>query len=142
FENGSADALPFADAAFDATLSLLVLQELPDAPQAVREMARVTRQRGTITTCKWDFRDGMPMLTLFWEAAEAASPKAMARRRAEITAQPAYDRIEKIVDLWSACGFVDIREAVLEVSLNSRRLRICGDLFWAVRRVSRRLPGS
>jgi ubiquinone/menaquinone biosynthesis C-methylase UbiE len=64
FEIGAADALPFADKCFDATLSLLVLQELPDPPKAVREMARVTREGGTIATCKWDFRNGMPMLAL------------------------------------------------------------------------------
>ena len=79
FENGSADALPFVDKVFDATLSLLVLQEFPDAPRAVREMARITRQGGTIATCKWDFQDGMPMLSLFSQAAEAVAPEAVAR---------------------------------------------------------------
>src|SRR5947207_810456 len=119
FEIGAADALPFADKAFDASLSLLVLQEFPDAPSAVREMARVTRQGGTIATCKWDFRDGMPMLmlSLFSRAAEAVAPEAVAHRRAEINARPAYDSIEKIVALWEACGLGDIRQAVLEVSL-------------------------
>ena len=117
FEHGAADALPFADHSFDATLSLLVLQELPDAPSAVREMARVTRQGGTIATCKWDFRNGMPMLSLFSQAAEAVAPEAVARRRAEIEARPAYDSIEKIVALWEACRLADIRMGVLEVSL-------------------------
>ena len=117
FEHGAADALSFADHSFDATLSLLVLQELPDAPSAVREMARVTRQGGTIATCKWDFRNGMPMLSLFSQAAEAVAPEAVARRRAEIEARPAYDSIEKIVALWEACRLAGIRPAVLEVSL-------------------------
>src|SRR5947207_13196476 len=102
-EIGAAEALPFADKAFDASLSLLVLQEFPDAPKAVREMARVTRQGGTVATCKWDFRDGMPMLSLYSHAAEAVAPEAVARRRAEIQAKPAYDSMEKIVALWEAC---------------------------------------
>jgi len=117
FEYGTADALPFADNSFDATFSLLVLQELPDAPRAVHEMARVTRQGGTIATCKWDFRNGMPMLSLFSQAAEAVAPEVVARRRAEIKARPAYDSIEKIAALWEACRLVDIRQMVLEVSL-------------------------
>ena len=117
FENGSADALPFVDKVFDATLSLLVLQEFPDAPRAVREMARITRQGGTIATCKWDFQDGMPMLSLFSQAAEAVAPEAVARRRAERIARPAYDSLAKIVELWEDCGLRDIRKAVLEVSL-------------------------
>jgi ubiquinone/menaquinone biosynthesis C-methylase UbiE len=117
FEIGAADALRFGDGAFDATLSLLVLQELPDAPEAVREMARVTRCGGTVATCKWDFRDGMPMLALFWQAAEAVAPEAVASRRAETAAQPAYDRIEDIAALWKDCGVCEIRTAVLEITL-------------------------
>src|SRR5438105_9113004 len=117
FEHGAADALPFADHSFDATLSLLVLQEFPDAPRAVREMARITRQGGTIATCKWDFQDGMPMLSLFSQAAEAVAPEAVARRRAERIARPAYDSLAKIVELWEDCRLRDIRKAVLEVSL-------------------------
>src|SRR5207248_2976707 len=83
FEIGVADVLPFGDGALDATLALLVLQEFPDAARAVREMARVTRSGGTVAACKWDFRNGMPMLSLFWQAAEAVAPEAVARPRAE-----------------------------------------------------------
>ena len=57
------------------------------------------------------------MLSLFSQAAEAVAPEAVARRRAEIKARPAYDSIEKIVALWEACRLADIRPAVLEVSL-------------------------
>src|SRR5438270_6391463 len=117
FEGGSADGLPFADQSCDATLSLLVLQEFPDAQKAILEMARVTRQGGTVATCKWDFRHGMPMLSLYSQAAEAVAPEAVARRRAEIQAKPSYDSIEKIVALWEACRLADIRMGVLEVSL-------------------------
>src|SRR5437667_1387 len=46
FQVGTAEALAFADAAFDAALALLVVQELVDSPRAVREMARVTRRGG------------------------------------------------------------------------------------------------
>src|SRR5712691_3798774 len=117
FEIGAADALPFAEDSFDATLSLLVLQEFPDAPQAAREMARVTRDGGTIATCKWDFQNGMPMLELVSRAAEAVAPKAVKRHRAELPVRPAYDRIEKIAALWEGCGLAEVRVAVLEVSL-------------------------
>ena len=117
FEIGAADALPFADKCFDATLSLLVLQELPDPPKAVREMARVTREGGTIATCKWDFRNGMPMLALVERAAEAVAPKAVARHRAERPARPDYDRIEGIATLWEECGLAVVSTAVLAVSL-------------------------
>jgi len=57
------------------------------------------------------------MLSLYSHAAEAVAPEAVARRRAEIQAKPAYDSMEKIVALWEACRLADIRKAVLEVSL-------------------------
>ena len=42
FEVGDACALPFADAHFDHSLSMLALQFTPDVSHAVREMCRVT----------------------------------------------------------------------------------------------------
>jgi ubiquinone/menaquinone biosynthesis C-methylase UbiE len=40
FEQGDAAALPYADRAFDAALSLLVLNFVPDARRAAGELAR------------------------------------------------------------------------------------------------------
>ena len=57
------------------------------------------------------------MLSLFSQAAEAVAPEAVARRRAERIARPAYDSLAKIVELWEDCRLRDIRQAVLEVSL-------------------------
>ena len=75
FEVGDAVALPFDDATFDATLSMLILQEIPDARLAVREMGRVTRPGGLVCTCQWDFDDGLPMLALFWDARRGDTPR-------------------------------------------------------------------
>src|SRR5690349_1137247 len=46
FEVGDAQALPYADASFDRTMALLVINFIPDAPKALREMRRVTRPKG------------------------------------------------------------------------------------------------
>lgn len=45
---GSATALPFADAAFDVVCSFKVLAHVPDIQKALREMARVTRPGGYV----------------------------------------------------------------------------------------------
>src|SRR5947199_9685385 len=82
FHVGTAEALAFADGAFDAALALLLVQELVDSPRAVREMARVTRRGAYVAACKWHFAQGFPMLSLFWQAAEAVSPDAVALYRA------------------------------------------------------------
>jgi SAM-dependent methyltransferase len=70
----AAEALPFADAGFDAVLSQLVIQALDDAPAAAREMRRVAAPGGSVAACVWDFAEGMPLLVAFWGAARATDP--------------------------------------------------------------------
>ena len=64
---GSAEALPFDDATFDACLSLLVLQEFADRPGTLREMRRVTRRGGVVAACQWDF-ERMPVIAALVDA--------------------------------------------------------------------------
>lgn len=48
YEPGRGEALPFADGAFDFSVSVAALCFIPDERQAVREMLRVTRKRFAI----------------------------------------------------------------------------------------------
>lgn len=68
---GDATALPWKEHAFDATVSGLLLNFLPDAGLAVREMVRVTKPGGTVAAYVWDYSGGMEMLRHFWDAAVA-----------------------------------------------------------------------
>jgi ubiquinone/menaquinone biosynthesis C-methylase UbiE len=54
-----AEVLPFADGAFDAALSQLVVNFMRDGESGVREMARVTRPGGVVASCVWDYGDEM-----------------------------------------------------------------------------------
>ena len=54
FEQGDAAALPYADGVFDAALSLLVLNFVPDAEKAASEMARVTKPGGVVALPRSD----------------------------------------------------------------------------------------
>jgi SAM-dependent methyltransferase len=74
FEVGDARKLRFEDAAFDRTLSLLVINFIPDPQKALLEMKRVTRHRGTVAAAVWDYGEGMEMLRTFWDAAIALRP--------------------------------------------------------------------
>lgn len=114
FQTSAAESLPLPDATFDAALSLLVLQEFDDPGRAVREMARTTRRGGTVAACLWDFVDGMPMSSLFWQAAEAVAPAAVARRRAE--RPPTRVGLPALADLWLGAGLSEVRTATLELS--------------------------
>ena len=51
---GSADSLPFANAAFDAVVSQFGLMFFPDRRQALREMLRVTAAGGHVAIAVWD----------------------------------------------------------------------------------------
>lgn len=94
-------------------MALLVLQEFDDPGRAVREMARTTRRGGTVAACLWDFQD-MPMFSLFWRAAEAVAPAAVARRRAE--RPPSRPGLQALGELWTGAGLTEVRTAGLELS--------------------------
>ena len=79
FEVGDALALPFPDDAFDRTLSMLVLNFVPDPAAALQQMIRVTRPGGVVAAAVWDYGDGMQMLRTFWDAAVALDPAAAPR---------------------------------------------------------------
>jgi len=79
FEVGDAQQLRFADASFDRTLSLLVLNFIPDRSKALGEMIRVTRPGGTVASAVWDYTEGMEMLRVFWDEAVSLNAAADAR---------------------------------------------------------------
>lgn len=114
FEISAAESLPFRDESFDATLSLLLLQDLADPNRAVREMARVARRGGTVAACQWDFQAGIPMFTLLREAAEAVAPQAVARRRAE-DGPINRTSVEDLKRLWINSGLSAVRTSALEL---------------------------
>jgi ubiquinone/menaquinone biosynthesis C-methylase UbiE len=125
FEVGTAETLPFLDRSFDAALALLVLQDFTDPAQAVKEMRRVTRPGGVVGTCQWDFRDGLPMLSLFWQAAEAVAPDAVSRHRNH---NPSLQcaTLHDLEDLWRSCGLSDIETTTLETAMHFSSF----DDFW------------
>lgn len=68
---GDATTLPWQNKVFDATVSGLVLNFLPDAGVAVHEMVRVTKPGGTVAAYVWDYSGGMAMMRHFWDVAVA-----------------------------------------------------------------------
>jgi len=76
FEVGDAMALPFEAAEFDATVSGLVLNFVPDARDATAEMRRVSRPSGTVGAYVWDYAGEMLVIKHFWSAAAELDPAA------------------------------------------------------------------
>jgi len=76
FEVGDAVALPGGDNHFDAVVSGLVLNFIPDAGGAVAEMVRVTSPGGVVAGYVWDYAGDMQLMRYFWDAAVALDPAA------------------------------------------------------------------
>jgi ubiquinone/menaquinone biosynthesis C-methylase UbiE len=55
FGVADAQALPFADQAFDVAVAALVLNFVPDVPRAIEELQRVTARHGVVAGYVWDF---------------------------------------------------------------------------------------
>ena len=76
FRVGDAQALTFEDDSFDAAVSGLVLNFVPDAAKAAGEMRRVVRPGGTAAAYVWDYAGEMQLMRRFWAAAVALDPAA------------------------------------------------------------------
>lgn len=80
FLAGDVTRLGLPDAAFDAALSLLVLQFVPDRAAAAAEMARVVKPGGLVAAAMWDFTGGFAFLRAFADTVAATEPEGEAFR--------------------------------------------------------------
>jgi len=127
FERGDALDMPFADGQFDGTLSLLILQELKDAPEAVNEMRRVTRAGGIVVASQWNFADGMPMLALFWDAVIETIGTNDARKEAANCMVVDYPDEKALRRLWEEGGLVEVETQLQEIEMAFESF----DDYWA-----------
>jgi SAM-dependent methyltransferase len=111
FEVGDAQALPFPDGTFDRTLSLLVLNFVPDRVAALREMIRVTRPKGVVAAAVWDYGDGMEMLRGFWDEAVALDPGAPDERHMPLS------RRGELAAFWRAQPLENVEETTLTIEM-------------------------
>jgi SAM-dependent methyltransferase len=123
FEVGDAQHLRFGDATFDKTLSMLVMNFIPDPERALREMARVTRAGGVVAAAVWDYSEGMQMLRIFWEEAIAFDPTIEPRDEAHMP----LCKKGQLATLWKQQGLADVQEVPLTVPLTFTSF----DDFWA-----------
>ncbi|MGC4055916.1 MAG: class I SAM-dependent methyltransferase [Paludibaculum sp.] len=125
FQVGDAQELSLPEAQFDAALSLLVFNFIPNEAKALQQVRRVTRPGGRIAAAVWDYSEGMKMLRTFWEAAAVVDPdseklteKAMKLcHRGELTA------------LWQQAGLVDVREEPIDITTRFRSFPDYWDAF-------------
>jgi SAM-dependent methyltransferase len=112
FELADARSLPFADGTFDAIVSALALNFLPDRPGALTEMRRTARPGGVVAAYVWDYAGGMQMMRFFWNAASAVDPAAreLDEARRFPLCQP-----DPLRELFEGSGLGSVEVAGLEV---------------------------
>jgi SAM-dependent methyltransferase len=82
FLEGDAQALPVPSDEFDAVVSGLVLNFVPEPPRMVAEMVRAARPRSTVALYVWDMSGGMEMVARFWEGVTQVEPSAESQNEA------------------------------------------------------------
>ena len=114
FQVGDAQDLQLADGAFDRVVSLLVMNFIPDAAKALREMVRVTRRGGIIAAAVWDYGEGMQMLRVFWDEAVARDLSIAVRDERNMP----LCRPGELSALWRAHRLMRIEERPLTIQLS------------------------
>ena len=76
FEVGDAQALPDETARYDAVVSGLALNFIPQPDRAVSEMTRALKSGGVVAAYVWDYAGKMQLMRHFWNAAVALDPNA------------------------------------------------------------------
>jgi SAM-dependent methyltransferase len=76
FEVGDARALPVESETYEAVVSGLVLNFVPQPDQMVAEMKRVVCPGGTVALYVWDYAGKMQLMRHFWNAAAALDSAA------------------------------------------------------------------
>ena len=115
FQVGDACELPFADNSFDHSLSMLMLQFVPQADLAVREMRRVTRSGGTVAATTWDTRGGFVAFRMVFDAAAILDSGAN-EPRARAYTRP-MSRPGELARAWCNAGLIDVTQSMLTIRM-------------------------
>jgi len=116
YEHGDATDLQYASDSFDACVSALVIDVVPDVEQVATEMRRVTRPGGVVSCCTFDFWGGFAVLDLVLDAG-AVLDEGIRTLRAQIKARPIVWANGQ-ADLWRKVGLIDVAEVPIVLSFD------------------------
>jgi SAM-dependent methyltransferase len=112
FVAGDARSLPLPDRCFDAIVSGLALNFVPEPDRAAAEIARVAAPGAVAAAYVWDYAEGMAMMRYVWDAAAEVDPQGagLDEGRRFPLCQPEPLRL-----LWTDAGLTDVEVRPFEV---------------------------
>jgi len=124
FRVGDAQRLPFEDSTFDATVSGLVLNFVPDANRGAAEMVRVTHSGGIVGSYVWDYSGGAQFMRHFWDAATELDPTAAGADEGQ---RFKVCNPEAMTELFEGAGLTDVETRAIDVPTRFRDF----DDYWS-----------
>lgn len=113
FAVGDARALAEPARRYDAVVSGLMLNFVPNVAAAVTEMARVARPGATVAAYLWDYAGEMQLMRYFWDAAAELDPAARALDEGQ---RFPMCRPEPLAELWRGAGLEAVRTRAIDVA--------------------------
>jgi SAM-dependent methyltransferase len=119
-----ADELPRSEDGFDAVVSGLVLNFMPDPAEAIRSMSGRLRPGGLLAAYVWDYAEGMQFLRIFWEVAVELDSHA-----ADLEERHRFPlcRPDALMDLLKRESLVSVDSRALEIAMTFPDF----DSYWA-----------
>jgi SAM-dependent methyltransferase len=116
YEHGDACRLEYPNAAFDACVSTLVIDVIPEVDLFAAEMRRVTRPGGVVACATFDFWGGLSVLDLVLDTG-AVLDEGIRTLRAQIKARPIVWANGQ-AKLWRQVGLVEVVEVPIVLSFD------------------------
>jgi SAM-dependent methyltransferase len=124
YEVGDAQALPIETGVYDAVVSGLALNFVPQPGHAVTEMARAAKPQGVVAAYVWDYAGKMQLMRHFWNAAAVLDPAAydLDEGRRFPICQP-----DPLHQLFEGAGLGQVEVRAIEIATDFRDF----DDYWA-----------
>jgi SAM-dependent methyltransferase len=116
YELGDARHLHHADATFDACISSLAIDVIPEAAQVAAEMRRVTKPGGTVACATFDFWGGVSARDLILDTASVLD-EGMRSLRDQLRGRPLF-WVNGQSRFWREIGLADVVEVPIVLSFD------------------------
>ena len=116
YEHGDACHLQYSSGSFDASVSTLAIDVIPEVDLVAAEMRRVTRPGGVVACGTFDFWGGNSVLDLVLDTG-AVLDESIRTLRAQIKARPIV-WADGQANLWHRVGLIDVVEVPIVLSFD------------------------